>query len=52
MWLAMRLGARAENFLSEAELRHIAAPVLMIWGDEDPLRRPGDRPGVPRGHAT
>jgi pimeloyl-ACP methyl ester carboxylesterase len=40
MWLAMRLGARAENFLSEAELRHIAAPVLMIWGDEDPYGGP------------
>ena len=36
MWLAMRLGRpRPENFLSDAELQQIAAPVLMIWGDED-----------------
>jgi len=35
--LAMRLGRpRPENFLSDTELQHIAAPVLMIWGDEDP----------------
>jgi hypothetical protein len=41
MWLAMRLGRpRPENFLSETELRHIAAPVLMIWGDEDPYGGP------------
>jgi pimeloyl-ACP methyl ester carboxylesterase len=33
----MRLGRpRPENFLSEAELRQFAVPVLMIWGDEDP----------------
>jgi pimeloyl-ACP methyl ester carboxylesterase len=37
MRLAMRLGRpRPENFLAEAELRQIAVPVLMIWGDEDP----------------
>ena len=37
MWLAMRFGRpRPTNFLSEAELRDLAAPVLMIWGDEDP----------------
>jgi pimeloyl-ACP methyl ester carboxylesterase len=41
MWLAMRRGRpRPENFLSEAELRHITAPVLMIWGDEDPYGGP------------
>ena len=41
MWLAMRLGRpRPENFLSDAELQHIAAPVLMIWGDEDPYGGP------------
>jgi len=41
MRLAMRLGRpRAENFLTEAELRGIAAPVLMIWGDEDPYGGP------------
>lgn len=39
--LAMRLGRpRPENFLSEADLRRIAAPVLMIWGDEDPYGGP------------
>ena len=31
---------RPENFLSDAELRDIAAPVLMIWGDEDPYGDP------------
>jgi pimeloyl-ACP methyl ester carboxylesterase len=37
MQLAMRVGRpRPENFLSETELRRLAAPVLMIWGDEDP----------------
>ena len=42
MWLAMRLGRpRPENFLSDAELQHIAAPVLMVWGDEDPYGGPG-----------
>ncbi len=41
MWLAMRLGRpRPENFLSDAELERIAAPVLMIWGDEDPYGGP------------
>ena len=41
MWLAMRLGRpRSENFLSDAELQQIAAPVLMIWGDEDPYGGP------------
>lgn len=37
MWLAMRRGhPLPENFLDEAELRRIPAPVLMIWGDADP----------------
>lgn len=41
MWLAMRTGRpRPENFLSDAELRDIAAPVLMILGDEDPYGSP------------
>jgi pimeloyl-ACP methyl ester carboxylesterase len=41
MWLAMRLGRpRPENFLSDTELQRIAAPVLMIWGDEDPYGGP------------
>lgn len=41
MWLAMRLGRpRSENFLSEPELRQLAAPVLMIWGDRDPYGGP------------
>jgi pimeloyl-ACP methyl ester carboxylesterase len=41
MWLAMRLGRpRPENFLSDAELGQILAPVLMIWGDEDPYGGP------------
>ena len=41
MWLAMRLGRpRPENFLSDAELQRIAAPVLMIWGDDDPYGSP------------
>ena len=41
MWLAMRMGRpRPENFLSDAELAGIAAPVLMIWGDEDPYGEP------------
>jgi pimeloyl-ACP methyl ester carboxylesterase len=39
--LAMRLGRpRAENFLADAELQRIAAPVLMIWGDADPYGDP------------
>jgi pimeloyl-ACP methyl ester carboxylesterase len=41
MQLAMRFGRpRPENFLSETELRHLAIPVLMIWGDEDPYGGP------------
>ena len=37
MSLAMHLGRpRPTNFLSEPELRQLKAPVLMIWGDEDP----------------
>ena len=41
MWLAMRLGRpRPENFLSDAELARIAAPVLMIWGEDDPYGGP------------
>ena len=41
MWLAMHLGRpRPENFLSDAELQHITAPVLMIRGDEDPYGGP------------
>jgi pimeloyl-ACP methyl ester carboxylesterase len=37
MWLAMRRGhPRPQNFLTESELRGIAAPVLLIWGDADP----------------
>jgi pimeloyl-ACP methyl ester carboxylesterase len=41
MWLAMRLGRpRPENSLSDAELQDIAAPVLMVWGDEDPYGGP------------
>lgn len=41
MWLAMRFGRpRPENFLSDAELGQIAAPVLMIWGEKDPYGAP------------
>jgi pimeloyl-ACP methyl ester carboxylesterase len=41
MWLAMRLGRpRPENFLSDDELRRVAASVLMIWGDDDPYGGP------------
>jgi pimeloyl-ACP methyl ester carboxylesterase len=41
MWLAMRFGRpRPENFLSEQELRTITAPVLMIWGADDPYGGP------------
>jgi 2-hydroxy-6-oxonona-2,4-dienedioate hydrolase len=41
MQLAMRFGRpRPENFLTDAELRDIAAPVLMIWGDQDPYGAP------------
>ena len=28
--------APPENFLSDTELRQLAVPILMIWGDEDP----------------
>ncbi|HEX8157897.1 MAG TPA: alpha/beta hydrolase [Solirubrobacteraceae bacterium] len=41
LWLAMHRGRpRPENFLSDAELRDIDAPVLMIWGDADPYGAP------------
>ncbi len=41
MWLAMRIGRpRPENFFSDVELQRIAAPVLMIWGDDDPYGGP------------
>jgi pimeloyl-ACP methyl ester carboxylesterase len=41
MALAMRFGRpRPSNFLSDAELRAIPAPVLLIWGDEDPYGGP------------
>jgi pimeloyl-ACP methyl ester carboxylesterase len=41
MWLAMRLGRpRPENFLSDTELRQLAVPVLMIWGNADPYGGP------------
>ena len=41
MSLAMHLGRpRPTNFLSEPELRQLKAPVLMIWGDEDPYGGP------------
>jgi pimeloyl-ACP methyl ester carboxylesterase len=41
MQLALRVGRpRPENFLSETELRQLAVPVLMIWGDEDPYGGP------------
>ena len=41
LWLAFRMGRPCpENFLSDAELRAIAAPVLMIWGDDDPYGSP------------
>jgi 2-hydroxy-6-oxonona-2,4-dienedioate hydrolase len=40
--LAMRLGRpRPEGFLTDAELKRIAAPVLMVWGDADPYGDPG-----------
>jgi pimeloyl-ACP methyl ester carboxylesterase len=55
MWLAMRLGRpRPENFLSDAELEHIAVPALMVWGDKDPYGGPeiGERAAalIPNGH--
>ena len=31
---------RPENFLSEAQLRRLMLPVLMIWGEEDPYGGP------------
>ena len=41
MWLALRFGRpRPENFLSDTELRQLAVPVLMIWGDADPYGGP------------
>ena len=41
MQLAMRRGRpRPENLLSEVQLRQLSAPVLMIWGDEDPYGGP------------
>jgi pimeloyl-ACP methyl ester carboxylesterase len=41
MWLAMRFGRpRAQNLLSDDELRQITASVLMIWGDRDPYGGP------------
>ncbi|MBV9046724.1 MAG: alpha/beta hydrolase [Solirubrobacterales bacterium] len=39
--LALRVGRpRPENFLSDTELRELAVPVLMIWGEEDPYGGP------------
>jgi hypothetical protein len=53
MWLAMRLGRpRPENFLSDAELRDIAAHVLMIWGDEDPTATPRSAGAPPHSSTT
>ena len=41
MQLALRIGRpRPENLLSDSELRQLAVPVLMIWGDEDPYGGP------------
>jgi pimeloyl-ACP methyl ester carboxylesterase len=41
MQLAMRRGRpRPKNLLSEVQLRQLIAPVLMIWGDEDPYGGP------------
>jgi len=41
MQLALRVGRpRPENFLADTELRQLAVPVLMIWGDEDPYGGP------------
>ena len=52
MRLAMRLGRpRPESFLSEAELRQVRVPVLMIWGDEDPYGGPEIGQRAPPGAA-
>jgi pimeloyl-ACP methyl ester carboxylesterase len=41
MLLAMRSGRpRPANFLADVDLRRIAVPVLMIWGEEDPYGAP------------
>jgi pimeloyl-ACP methyl ester carboxylesterase len=41
MQLALRLGRpRPESFMSDTELRELAVPVLMIWGDQDPRGGP------------
>ncbi|MBV9915753.1 MAG: alpha/beta hydrolase [Solirubrobacterales bacterium] len=41
MHLALLVGRpRPENFLSDTDLRQLARPVLMIWGDEDPYGGP------------
>ena len=41
MQLALLIGRpRPENFLSDTDLRQLAVPVLMIWGDEDPYGGP------------
>jgi pimeloyl-ACP methyl ester carboxylesterase len=41
MQLAMRFGRpRPENLISDPELRQLQAPVLMIWGDDDPYGGP------------
>jgi pimeloyl-ACP methyl ester carboxylesterase len=41
MQLALLVGRpRPENFLSDTDLRQLAMPVLMIWGDADPYGGP------------
>jgi pimeloyl-ACP methyl ester carboxylesterase len=41
MQLALLVGRpRPQNLLSDTELRELAVPVLMIWGDEDPYGPP------------